>query len=213
MLVVLACLTAALTRIDSHQNPLATLLHQLDSMGGLLLHGVIFFVVLGLYGAMFSTASTQLIAVAHTLQRDVLVESPTTGGFRHSIAASRSLVVGTALVAMAVVWLLTAAGFSIADLVFAIYGAQLGLFPAVLVALLLPRERLARLGRWTAAAITAGFVSGWSAAILGKFTDRGTLVFLAPAVSLAASSLIVAGAVLVTSVISKNRLGGRANPA
>jgi len=82
---------------------------------------------------------------------------------------------------------LSRAGFTIADLVFAIYGSQLGLFPAVCVALYSTRQSLRPMRHWAAVSVGLGFLAGWSAAVTGKLLGNGNLVFLAPAVSLAVS--------------------------
>jgi Na+/proline symporter len=154
---------------------------------------VLFFTTLGLYGAMLSTASTQLIAVSHTLYADVFSQIRKrylTEGIesKRELNISRLILVLAAIISTILVQLLSNAGFSIADLVFAIYGAQLGLCPLVISALLLDRERLKKLA---ALAVSAGFITGWGSAIYGRFTANTNLVFLAPVLSLIVSSILL----------------------
>lgn len=202
LFVVIACLAPMIAVAVPDENPLLTLLHAIGSMG--VIGAVVFFcVVLGLYGAMFSTASTQLMAVAHTIFLDIIERrrsterSDTTAA--RDIRASRFIIVCSALAAMVVVEALTAAGFTIADLVFAVYGAQLGLFPPTLLALSFRRERLRPLAPWMIAAIAFGFVAGWGSAAYGKAAGDANLVFLAPAISLTVSGVIAIIAYLVTA--------------
>jgi len=163
---------------------------------GVLAGFVLFFVTLGLYGAMLSTASTQLIAVSHTLYEDVFsrirkqaLKDRLTS--KKELRISRSILIAAAIISTVLVQLLSGAGFSIADLVFAIYGAQLGLCPLVIAGLLLGRERLGRVSNWAALAVGAGFVTGWGTAIYGRFTGNTSLVFLAPVCSLVISAVIL----------------------
>ncbi len=199
--VLLACFVFMIVAPGGETNPLILLLNVIGRTGGLLGVCVLFITVLGLYGAMLSTASTQLIAVSHTLYQDVVsrfrarplaerLES------RKELNVSRCIVVFAALVSTVAVQLLYRAGFSIVDLVFAIYGAQLGLCPLVVMALLTGRRRLRNLSAPATWAVSAGFVVGWGAAIYGRSTDNANLVFLAPVFSLIASSLLLSAGIL-----------------
>jgi len=169
----------------------------LKSMNGSALGQVtVFCVVLGLYGAMLSTASTQLIAVSHTIYEDVL------GPFRQSnvheradqrveALRSRLVLIVSALVAVGVVEILQAWGFTVADLAFAVYGAALGLVPPVLFTLFMPRSVTQLLSRPASMAVALGFVSCWSAAAYGRATGNANLVFLSPIVSTVVATAIM----------------------
>ncbi len=157
---------------------------------------VIFFVVLGLYGAMLSTASTQLIAVTHTLYEDII--SP----FRHidvhrraelKIEAvwSRLILIVSAAVAVGVVELLRVWGFTVADMAFAVYGAALGLVPPIMFTLFMSRNITKQLSVPATLAVALGFVSCWSAAAYGRMTDNPNLVFLSPIISTVVATLIM----------------------
>lgn len=193
--VVLSCLVPIVATPVSTENPLLTLLHVLGGSYGIFGSIILFACLLGLYGAMFSTASTQLVAVSHTVHMDIIRRNANNRGeimeSPQEVRLSRVLIVFAALVSMAVVAILTAAGFSIADLVFAVYGAQLGLFPPTLLALLNNRVELKRLAPWVLSAIALGFVFGWSSAGYGKYRGDANLVFLAPVASLLISSLVL----------------------
>ncbi|HKX31514.1 MAG TPA: hypothetical protein VJ302_27755 [Blastocatellia bacterium] len=196
LFIVLACLAPAIVTLSQNENPLLTLLNYMGTSGVFGL-AILFLVILGLYGAMFSTASTQLVAVSHTIHTDILRRQSAAieGGDANSkreVRISRIIICTTAMVAMFFVEILTAAGFSIADLIFAVYGAQLGLFPPTLLALHLSREKLKRLAPWITFAISSGFVLGWSMAGYGRYVGDANLVFLAPLMSLLVSSLATA---------------------
>lgn len=196
LFVILACLVPVVTNITPDVNPLLTLINALTNeyvTFGLL---TVFFVVLGLYGAMLSTASTQLVAVSHTIYLDIIqkIFKPTANTEimpLHQVRTSRIIISVCAIAAMVVVVILSAAGFSIADLVFAIYGAQLGLFPPTLLALFYSKDKLKHLAPWAAGAIAAGFILGWATAGYGKVIGDGNIVFLAPISSLVISFLIL----------------------
>ena len=184
-------------------NPLAVVLKVVGTSGTLFSGGVLFVVVLGLYGAMLSTASTQLIAVSHSVYEDVF-----SGRMRRRLAdrmesqrelrISRTILVVAALLSTLLVQVLSMVGFSIADLVFAIYGSQVGLCPLAISALLLRREQLSRMSDWAASAVSAGFVIGWGSAAFGVVAGSANMVFLAPVFSLLVSSLLLAAGFLAS---------------
>lgn len=194
--VLLACFAFMMVTRQGEVNPLLSLLNVIGNSKGLFPAIVLFLAILGLYGAMLSTASTQLIAVSHTLYEDVfshrrkrtLTERIQS---KDELQISRLILILAAVISTILVQLLSQAGFSIADLVFAIYGAQLGLCPLVISALIISREHLKNLSLWAALAVTAGFITGWGTAIYGRLTSNTNLVFLAPVSSLIISSIIL----------------------
>lgn len=193
---ILACFAFMIVKPEQGINPLLSLLNVIGDTKGFLPAGILFITVLGLYGAMLSTASTQLIAVSHTLYEDVFSrvrEHSLTERLKskNELNISRFILVLAAIISTIFVQVLSIAGFSIADLVFAIYGAQLGLCPLVISALVLNRERLKTLSVWAALAVSAGFITGWGSAIYGRFTANTNMVFLAPVSSLIISSLFL----------------------
>jgi Na+/proline symporter len=199
LLAILACFVVTLVAATPGTNPLSTFLGVAYGQGGILAPVLVFVVIAGLYAAALSTASTQLIAAGGTLHLDLLRGR----GYFAPLADTatelrfaRILIVILGLFSIAIVELLRAAGFSITDMVFALYGSQLGMVPVVLLALAGDRRRNAGLGRWAAAAVTLGFVAGWGTAGYGKWVGDADLVFLAPLASLALSLTICGGALI-----------------
>ena len=196
-LVMLACFVFMIVKPVEGVNPLISLVQVIGNTEGWFGIVIMFVTVLGLYGAMLSTASTQLIAVSHTLYVDVFSRFVKPGPHgeiesRTELNISRIILVVAAIVSTILVQLLSLAGFSIVDLVFAIYGAQLGLCPLVVLALLMDRKKLKSLSSWAVVAVSAGFVVGWGSAIYGNLADEmGNHSFLAPVYSLAISSIIL----------------------
>jgi sodium/pantothenate symporter len=202
LLAALAILAPAVAPAVRDLHPVASLLVAIASTRGVLATAILFVAVAGLFAAMMSTASTLLVAVAHTVFEDVLSkDAHSTDDERadssHTLRSARVVILGAAIGAVAVVELLSYAHFTIADFVFAIYGAQLALFPPVCAALYVRRDRLRGLSRWATAAIGLGFAFGWTAALYGKFAQADTLVFLAPVVSLSTSALLLVPALLI----------------
>jgi Na+/proline symporter len=200
LLAILACFVVALVATSPATNPLSSFLVAAYAAGGPLIAVLVFVVIAGLYAAALSTASTQLIAAGATLHLDLLRHSSDFAPLADTateLKLARILVVVLGLLSIAIVELLRAAGFSITDLVFALYGSQLGMAPVVLIALAGNSERNAARGRWAAAAVGLGFVAGWGTAGYGKWIGDANLVFLAPLASLALS-LAICGGALVT---------------
>lgn len=178
----------------TNENLLVTVLKSMQA--SVLGQTVIFCVVLGLYGAMLSTASTQLIAVSHTLYEDVIAPFRKADVHRRAelkIEAvwSRVILVVSALVAVGVVELLRIWGFTVADLAFAVYGAALGLVPPVVLTLFMGRDVTCRLSTPATWAVVLGFVSCWSAAAYGRATGDANVVFLSPIVSTGVATTIM----------------------
>lgn len=190
---VFACLAPAIAPAPQGTTPLVPFLRAAYELphGGLLF----FVAVLGLYGAMLSTSSTHLIAVTHTLQQDILPRvSSRTLDAPSALRLSRLVTLLSASVSVLLVAALSKAGFSVADLVFAVYGAQLSLAPLMLTVLIFGIERARRLGSGAALAVACGFAAGWTTAIAGRLSGSSIAVFLAPAASLLVSSVVLAWA-------------------
>ena len=195
LFAVLACLVFMIITPEKDVNPLFTLLDTIQKESGVLSGAVLFITCLGLYGAMLSTASTQLIAVSHTLYEDVfsrIRKHPLAERLlmKKELGISRSILIGAAVFSTILVHVLSS-HFSITMMVFAIFGAQVGLCPLVIAALLLPSKKLKGMSAWAAVAVSAGFIAGWEAALLGGYTKNMDLVFLAPVFSLAVSTMFL----------------------
>lgn len=202
ILISLACLTFVVVFPKETENPLITLLRYIYTTENRLGSTILFLVTLGIFGAMLSTASTQLIAVSHTLYEDLSANLRKLSlrkrvDSRKEFVLSRSILVAAALFGVTVVELLRVIGFSIADLVFAIYGAQLGLLPPILVILFsAPQQSLKRYSKAAGVAILSGFLVGWGSAIYGKLINNADLVFLSPCISLLTSGACMGAALL-----------------
>jgi sodium/proline symporter len=191
---LIACALVVVVTAVPNENPLVTFLRTLGD-ANLLTSALFLVVITGLYAASLSTASTQLVAAGQALHMDVLRgrgDRPTLGRSSSELVTARRLLFAIASFSIVLVWGLQTAGFTIADLVFAVYGAQLGMVPAVIAALFAPQHVLRRLGRWASAAVLVGFATGWATAGYGKWIGDGNIVFLAPATSLAVSTMILA---------------------
>ena len=195
-IALLAILAPAIGHPFGNLHPVASMLANVATGLSPWATVVLFIAISGLFAAMMSTASTLLVAVAHTVFEDILskdrhLTNDQRADSNTTLRSARIALVAAAVGAVAVVELLSYAKFTIADFVFAIYGAQLALFPPVCAALYLGRDRLRARSGWATAAIASGFALGWIAALFGKFTHADTLVFLAPVVSLVMSSVLV----------------------
>lgn len=177
-----------------NENLLITLIKAIDnSVIGKI---TIFTIVLGLYGAMLSTASTQLIAVSHTIYEDILapirkIDLKDRLTSKKELGLSRKILFLSAILSVGLVEILRAGGFSVADLAFAIYGAALGMTPAIILSLYWSRNNLKKISIYAYLSITIGFLSGWGSAIAGKILDDGNLVFLSPLVGFCSAAIIL----------------------
>jgi len=75
-------------------------------------------------------------------------------------------------------------GFSIADLVFAVYGGSLTLFPLIMFSLFVSSKKIKQLSTYVILAVVIGFISGWVIAIYGKIIANSNFVFLSPTMSI-----------------------------
>jgi len=196
LFAILACLSFLLVAGPIEHNPLVNVMAAISDDGSPFAAVVMFLSVLGLYGAMLSTASTQLIAVSHTVYEDIVSRAQRRSlrermGSRAELLKSRAILVAAALASTALVEVLSRAGFGIADLVFAIYGSQVGLCPLAIAAIILPRRQLAAMSDWAASAVSAGFVIGWAGAAFGVAAGYDDLVFLSPMFSLLVSACLL----------------------
>ena len=206
--VVLACLAFIVVPKPDERGLLVGVLEAIGRSGGFVSGLILFCIVLGLYGAMLSTASTQLIAVSHSLYEDLFCRRQGKAlkdrlGSARELRISRTILIGSAVISMLLVQSLSLAGFSIADLVFAIYGAQVGLCPLAICALLLDRKQLKGMSDWAASAVTAGFVIGWGTALFGRLMNHTQMVYLAPVFSLLTSAGMLGIGFFVSSGLRK----------
>ena len=200
LLSLLACFAYMIVTPTSNQTLLTDLLVAIS--GSVIGKIVLFFVVIGLYGAMLSTASTNLIVVGHTISEDIFAKFrkgklQDRVNSKKEFLISRFILFGATILAIFLVEGLKYFGFSIADLAFSIYGGALALFPPIMATLYSNRTKLKSLSGYATAAVILGFLFGWGAAIYGKIIGDGNLIFLSPCFSILISGIIIiAGFVL-----------------
>lgn len=199
VLCALAVVGPQLQGANAGSNALVAILMNLQTwIPGWVIPLIVCVVATGLLCAMFSTASTQLIAFVHAAHEDVLRRvRPSLSNTETT--SSRLILVIASSIAVMIVEGLTRMGLSIADLVFGVYGSQLGLVPAVALALFGNRERLRGLGGWVLAGVALAFPVGWGLAIAGRIYGNSNLTFLAPVGSLATSLVMLIFGFLVRS--------------
>lgn len=214
-LIMLGCFYAQLMSGDasfdlSKHTLMTTIIHGIGSHHTLL-HGLILFAfILGLFSAMISTADSLLIAGSQVFVMNILEP-----GFAGAKSAPRPLhsdqgvnsashqarqvnlarwsLAVLALVSFAIFATFQMVAFNVVELIFAIYGAQLALFPSTFAALFLGRWiNIPRTKYVAVASVTFGFCSAWSVAIYGKWIGSADCQFFAPVVA-----LLVAGVILV----------------
>lgn len=163
---------------------LSSLYNQGDSTGGLAgsllflgntgINGAILsaFCFAGLVSAMLSTADSFLIAAGQTISMDISDRNyfrsinAQGGGVlkveRKIIAKSRKAMLFIAFFGLASASVLTVIGFQAADLIFAVYGSSLALFPSVAYALFCKSSKVSSKLKYTAIlSILSGITYGW----------------------------------------------------
>lgn len=199
-LATIACLLVAVIIPKEGENPLLTFILQAGASQSGFIGIMLIIVIVGLYAASLSTASTQLIAAGHALHTDLIRGSSDKSVLANShkeLVISRWILVVSASVAVFIVQLLTTIGFSIADLVFAVFGAQLGMVPVVIAALIFPKDLLNKISFFATLGVLLGFAAGWASAGYGKLIANPDLVFLSPVISLITCILILLIGLLV----------------
>lgn len=157
---------------------------------------VVFVVTIGMYSALLSTASTNLVVVGHTLSEDVfakyknktLIERDNS---KNEFNNSRLILLFSGIFSVVLVEGLNNLGFDIKDLVFSIYGGALALFPPILFSLFYDRNLLKKVSKFAIAGIVLGFFIGWGIAFYGKLSGNSNLIFLSPTFSIVTSFLLI----------------------
>lgn len=149
---------------------------------------LLFVFILGLFAAMITTADSLLLVAAQMYAIDFARLPQLAIGERQKIGKARGILAGIAGAAFMVFLFFKLLKFDVVQLVFAIYGAQLALFPPVAAALFLKkhfnpmRAKMAGL-----LSIAGGFTGAWSSAFYGKLSGDMTWTFNAPVVALGTS--------------------------
>ncbi len=152
---------------------------------------VLFGFMLGLCAAMITTADSLLLVAAQMFVVDVLAVDPDRVGDKRGIRVSRVALAIIAVVSFLVFLAFRLLKFDVVQLIFAIYGAQLALFPSVASAIFLHRRislSNASVAAWSS--ILVGFLGAWASALYGKFSGHTVWMYNAPVVALVGSSLV-----------------------
>jgi len=172
--------------------PFLTAVLESVSTGGILPTAIVCVLLAGLTSAMISTAdgllvtATQMGLTARHGQEQLVAE-PKAG-----LTRARRMMLSLGCGAFVVFLAFQFAGLDVVQLVFAIYGAQLALFPATAAALFLARRGdLSRVSGAALISLGVGFTCAWGAAIYGHVTEDENLRFLAPAFGLGASTVVL----------------------
>lgn len=148
---------------------------------------LLFLFVLGLFSAMITTADSLLLVSAQMYTQDFrrFQASSSPDEERRGLFVARTSLLVIALSSFLFFAVFQALRFDVVQLIFAIYGAHIALFPAVAAALFLgARLDLARAScaAWVSTAV--GFAGGWGSAVYGKLAGATTWLYNAPAVAL-----------------------------
>ena len=123
---------------------------------------------------------------------DLLGLSEQSDAPRKGLTSARVVLIVVAATSFAFFVLFRALGLDVVQLVFAIYGAQLALFPATAMALLArQRDRLRLSAPAAIISVAGGFASAWSMALYGRFSGNQTLLFNAPVAALGVSLFLL----------------------
>lgn len=196
-LILVGCFYPSIPHVtevwDSSSEPLITgILRAFGTNRNPIVLSFLFLFVLGLFSAMISTADSLLIAASQIGLT----------GFRHhnwllaraerSLHITRALVVLFAVGAFGIFVIFQLVGLNVVQLVFAIYGAQLAMFPATAAAIFCSSKcDLRRLRHFALVSIIVGFVIAWSSALYGHVSASLDLQFYAPAFALCASVIVI----------------------
>jgi Na+/proline symporter len=153
---------------------------------------LLFVFMLGLFAAMITTADSLLLVAAQMFSLDFLRLHENDAPPQANIRKAQMSLAGIALLSFAVFAVFHFIKFDVVQLIFAIYGAQLALFPAVVAALFI-KKRFDCRKAWLAAAVSifGGFAGAWGSAFYGKLSGNVNWLYNAPVVALAGSAILL----------------------
>jgi Na+/proline symporter len=160
--------------------------------GDALTLAILFAFTLGLFAALITTADSLLLICAQLVSLDLLRVQQKGRSERDQVKSARMTLGIIGLASFSLFVLFRYLKLDVVSLVFAIYGAQLALFPATAAALL--RGNSSGWRPSAAAAIVSiggGFLTAWGSALYGRFGGDATWMYNAPAVGLAASVILL----------------------
>lgn len=176
---------------DASKTPLMTNIIQSLATGGGLYRLLLFVFILGLFSAMISTADSLLIVAGQIFSIDILGLQPRSDQPGIVMRKARRAMAGIAVLSFLIFTGFRLVQFDVVQLVFAIYGAQLAMFPSVFAALFLKKAvALERIHRASVGSVLAGFLAGWGSALYGKFSGQMNWLYNAPVAALVCSTLV-----------------------
>ena len=193
-LVLFACYywrVAASQGFDASQETLIAYIIQTLATSGPIFTALLFLFLLGLFSAMISTADSLLIVAGQIFSIDIMKLRPDSADKQMIISKARIAMGSIAVLSFIIFTILHLLKFNVVQLVFAIYGAQLAMFPAVFFALFFAKRIELHKARHAAgASILAGFTGGWTSALFGKFSGASNWLYNAPATALVCGIII-----------------------
>jgi Na+/proline symporter len=193
-IVIFACYywrVAAATGFDPTQETLMTHIMRTFATSGPIFIVLLFLFVLGLFSAMISTADSLLIVVGQFFSIDILKLDPEDANPQRVMQKARFSTAVIAVVSFVIFAILRFLQFDVVQLVFAIYGAQLAMFPSVFFSLFFSNRFNLRKARYAASSsIFTGFLGGWASALYGRFSGASNWLFNAPATALVVSFIV-----------------------
>lgn len=193
-LVFFACYywhVASLNGFDVQKQSLINFIMETFATSGPVFIILLFCFILGLFSAMISTADSLLIVAGQIFSIDIMKLKPESTNPQLIIKKARITMGVIAILSFLVFATLNFLKFDVVQLVFAIYGSQLALFPAVFCTLFLTNYIKLDKAKFAAgASILVGYCSGWISAIYGKFGESANWLYNAPVTALVTAFVI-----------------------
>ena len=194
ILILFGCyygLIATTYGFDGSSEPLIAFIMKSLGSGGPIFTIFLFLFLLGLFSAMISTADSLLVVAAQIFSIDILKLDPEDTHPHVVMKKARMAMAAIAVVSFIIFTAFQLLSFDVVQLVFAIYGAQLAMFPVVFFALFFSKRfELSRAKTSAIASIFCGFAGGWASALYGKFGGPLNWLYNAPVTALVTGMLI-----------------------
>jgi Na+/proline symporter len=153
---------------------------------------LLFVFILGLFAAMITTADSLLLVAAQMYAIDFARLPEQAISEHQKINKARWILTSIAGLAFVVFVFFRLMKFDVIQLVFAIYGAQLALFPTVAASLFLKKHfNPTRAKPAALLSIAGGFIGAWSSAFYGKLSGEMSWTYNAPVVALVVSFVLL----------------------
>lgn len=195
-LIVCGCYIAQVAsasgQFDASRSSLMTFIVSFLASNAPLHLPLLFVFMLGLFAAMITTADSLLMTATQMFCLDLLHIQASELSERSKIRRVRLALAGIALTSFIVFMFFHFIRFDVVQLIFAIYGAELAVFPPAFVALFLRRWLHVRhLATPAIVAILGGFTGSWATAFYGKATGDLNALYNAPVVALFGSAALL----------------------